>query len=320
MSHSRRRTPPAGGTRSAAKVIFAALAVLALTAGLLLTSRFRQPGARRPGSSSAAGPPGVPAASPGPADSPARPRHGDPFAAAAVSRVIVRDGTIVASVYDVHTGQSWQLGRGRPQAEASIVKLDILETLLAEQRAGSTGPPASDSSLAQQMIEESDNNAATSLWDAVGGPHEIRSFNQSAGLTDTSPSRCVACPGFPWPGWGLTTTTPADQIVLLRQLIAPGPLLTYRQRSYVLRLMEHVTPSQRWGVSGGIPLRTTVALKNGWLPLNDTDSDWQVNSVGWISGHGRDYLIAVLTTGNPTEQYGIDTIDQLAGIVWRQMR
>jgi hypothetical protein len=41
--------------------------------------------------------------------------------------------------------------------------------------------------------------------------------------------------------------------------------------------------------------------------------------VGWISGSGRDYLIAVLTTGNPTEQYGIDTIDQLAAMVWNAM-
>jgi len=27
----------------------------------------------------------------------------------------------------------------------------------------------------------------------------------------------------------------------------------------------------------------------------------------------------VLTTGNPTEQYGIDTIDQLAAMVWNAM-
>jgi len=27
----------------------------------------------------------------------------------------------------------------------------------------------------------------------------------------------------------------------------------------------------------------------------------------------------VLTTGNPTEQYGIDTIDQLAATVWDDM-
>ena len=30
--------------------------------------------------------------------------------------------------------------------------------------------------------------------------------------------------------------------------------------------------------------------------------------------------MAVLTTGNPTEQYGIDTIDQLAAMAWQDMR
>jgi len=62
-----------------------------------------------------------------------------------------------------------------------------------------------------------------------------------------------------------------------------------------------------------------VALKNGWLPLDSAGDDWQVNSIGWISGLGRDYLLAVLTTGNPTEQYGIDTIDRLAALVWQHL-
>jgi hypothetical protein len=30
--------------------------------------------------------------------------------------------------------------------------------------------------------------------------------------------------------------------------------------------------------------------------------------------------MAVLSTGNPSEQYGIDTIDELAAMVWRHMR
>jgi beta-lactamase class A len=169
------------------------------------------------------------------------------------------------------------------------------------------------------MIEDSDNDAATSLWYAVGGAASIRSFNQKAGLAHTSPSSCVDCPGFPWPGWGLTTTTPADQLGLLRALVEPSPLLTARDRSYALSLMENVTPSQRWGISGGVPAQVTVALKNGWLPLNAAGTDWQINSVGWVSGQERDYLMAVLTTGNPAEQYGIDTIDQLAAIVWAGM-
>ncbi|HEY6297379.1 MAG TPA: serine hydrolase, partial [Streptosporangiaceae bacterium] len=230
-----------------------------------------------------------------------------------------RTGTVLAAVYDLRTGQTWSLGAGPPQAEASVVKLDVLETLLAERGGGSAGLAASDRSLAQQMIEDSDNDAATSLWYEVGGPDRIRAFNAEAGLTQTSPSSCVVCPGFAWPGWGLTTTVPADQLALLRELVEPGPLLTPAARSYALSLMENVTPSQRWGVSGGVPAGVTVALKNGWLPLDSADTNWQINSVGWISGHGRDYLMAVLTTGNPTEQYGVSTIDELGALVWRGM-
>jgi len=246
--------------------------------------------------------------------------HRDPFGAAAASYLSGRAGTVLAAVYDLRTGRSWHLGQGPPQAEASIVKLDVLETLLAERARGDgTGLSASDRTLARQMIEDSDNDAATSLWYAVGGAARIRSFNATAGLTHTAPSSCVVCPGFAWPGWGLTTTTPDDQIALLRQLVSPSSVLPRAAREYALSLMEDVTPSQRWGVSGGVPAQVTVALKNGWLPLHGTGSDWQINSVGWISGRGRNYLMAVLSTGNPSEQYGIDTIDALAATVWQRM-
>jgi beta-lactamase class A len=245
----------------------------------------------------------------------------DPFGTVAASYLSGRAGTVLAAVYDVGTGQTWHLGQGQPQAAASVVKLDVLETLLAEQgQGGVTGLPAGDRSLTEEMIEDSDNAAATSLWYQVGGAASIRSFNAKAGLTDTAPSSCVVCPGFSWPGWGLTTTTPDDQIALLRQLVAPSSVLTSAERGYALSLLEDVTPTQRWGVCAGVPAQVTVALKNGWLPLQGTDGDWQINSVGWVSGGGRNYLMAVLTTGNPTEQYGIDTINQLAAMVWQDMR
>jgi beta-lactamase class A len=253
-------------------------------------------------------------ASPAPSPQPAA-THQNPFGTAATSYLAARAGTVLAAVYDVKTGQTWRLGQGRPQAEASVVKLDVLETLLAER---GSELPAGDQSLAEQMIEDSDNDAATSLWYDVGGAARIRSFNTKAGLTQTTPSPCVVCAGFPWPGWGLSTTTPADQIALLRKLITPSSLLSGAERAYALSLLENVTPSQRWGVSGGVPARTTVALKNGWLPLHGS-GDWQINSVGWISGGGRSYLMAVLSTGNPTEQYGIDTIDRLAAMIWQDM-
>jgi Beta-lactamase enzyme family len=267
----------------------------------------------RPGNS-----PTSPSASPaGTSASPAPPVS--PLAgAAAYARD--RSGALTAAVYDIKTGQTWQLGGGPPQAEASVVKLDILETLLARQ--GGAGLSSGDQALTRSMIEDSDNDAATSLWDADGGAPGLSAYDDEAGLTGTTPSACVDCAGFAWPGWGLTTTVPGDQLALLRQLVAPGahPLLSAAERSYGLSLMENVASDQRWGVSGGVPAGVTVALKNGWLPLDAADSDWQVNSVGWVSGDGRDYLVAVLSTGNPTEQYGIDTISHLSALVWSALR
>jgi hypothetical protein len=256
--------------------------------------------------------------SPTPAPVPAQ-GQGDPLGSAATSYASTRTGTVLAAVYDVGTGRTWRLGLGRPQAAASVVKLDILETLLAERGPGAE-LRASDESLAQEMMEDSDNTAATSLWYEAGGPARIGSFNHAAGLSQTALSSCVVCRGFSWPGWGLSTTTPADQIALLRKLITPNSLLTDAERGYALSLMENVTPGQRWGVCGGVPAQVTVALKNGWLPLEGTDGDWQVNSVGWVTGGGRNYLMAVLATGNPTEQYGIDTISRLAAMVWQALK
>jgi beta-lactamase class A len=306
-------------------VLAVAGVALLIAAGLVAVFTLGGSGARPPGHEAAVATEPASASSSGPLPATAaagsraaRPAaaHRDPFGTAAASYVSTRAGVVLAAVYDLRTGQTWKFGRGQPQDEASVVKLDVLETLLAERGRGGTGLSASDQALAEQMIEDSDNDAATSLWDEVGGASGIRSFNASAGLADTVPSTCVNCPGFPWPGWGLSTTVPGDQLTLLRALVKPNLLLTNAARSYALSLMENVTPDQRWGVSGGVPAQVTVALKNGWLPLNSANNDWQINSVGWISGSGRDYLIAVLTTGNPTEQYGIDTIDQLAAMVW----
>jgi hypothetical protein len=238
--------------------------------------------------------------------------HADPFSSAVTSYLAGRAGTALAAVYDVRTGQTWTLGDGRPQATGSIVKVNILQTLLARRP---LGLPAADQALARAMIENSSNPAATTLWNRAGQAPGLRAYNASAGLLTTTPSTCLVCAGFAWPGWGLTSTTPADQLLLLRELV-DGPLLSPADRGYAVSLMENVEPGQRWGVSAGVPAGVRVALKNAWVPLGPADSDWQINSEGWISGDGRDYLIAVLTTGNPDEQYGITTIDTVSALLW----
>ena len=57
-------------------------------------------------------------------------------------------------------------------------------------------------------------------------------------------------------------------------------------------------------------------VKNGWLP---DDIGWHVNSIGAFTGKGKNYLIAVLTDDNPTEQHGIDTIQAVAQAVHRDL-
>jgi hypothetical protein len=206
-----RSAPRQGGGRhwttapaAPGKAALAAIGTCLVVAAVILTALAARGPGRRPPAPGAA--PRTGRASPAKqlkttSLAPAHRRHQDPLAGEAASYVSTRSGIVLAAVYDIATGQTCRLGQGRPQAAASVVKLDVLETLLAEQGDSRTGLSATDQSLAQQMIEDSDNAAATSLWYAVGGAAGIRSFNAAADLTHTSPSPCVDCPGFPWPGW-----------------------------------------------------------------------------------------------------------------------
>jgi hypothetical protein len=189
------------------------------------------------------------------------------------------------------------------------VKVDILATLLHEEQATSTPLDADDESLATGMIEESDNDDATDLWNEVGGPSAIARFDSLAGLTDTAPNT----EGY----WGETMTTALDQIRLLEHVVLPNGLLDAASRAYEVGLMENVIPYDRWGVCAGPPAGVTVALKNGWVPI--VDGNWQINSIGYVNGEGRSYLVSVLTNENPTEGYGIATIEGMSRIIWARL-
>lgn len=219
-----------------------------------------------------------------------------------------RTGSITVAVYDADNGQTELYRPGIAEQTASIVKVDILATLLWQEQGRHSPLDEDDLQLATGMIEDSNNDDASSLWDEVGGGSGVSRFDRVAGLTETAPNT----EGY----WGETTTTALDQIRLLEHLAFANPLLDSASRSYELGLMEHVVGYEDWGVSTG-PTAATVALKNGWLPL--AIDDWQINSVGYVDGNGRDYLIAVLTTGDPTESYGIGTIDAISSSIWGEL-
>jgi len=217
-----------------------------------------------------------------------------------------RADNVTVAVQDLTTNQIYQFRPGLVENTASTLKVDILATLLGQAQAAGRSLTPEEQSLAVPMIEESLDSAADTLWTQLG-PGAVGVFERAAGMTATVP----ATDGV----WGSTTTTALDRLAMIRALVEPNSLLTSASRSYVLSLMENVTPSQDWGATGGVPPGVTVALKNGFAVLNG----WQINTTGWVNGDGRDYLIAVLTNENVSEQYGIDTVNGVSALVWHAL-
>ncbi|MBO0804884.1 MAG: serine hydrolase, partial [Nocardiopsaceae bacterium] len=230
-----------------------------------------------------------------------------------------RRGRTEVAVYDLSTGRQWTVGPQAPQSEGSAVALEILEAVLHERKVQRTVLSLSEQELTPPMIEQGDDAATTAMWRDAGGAKGMRAFDHAARLTRTSPWDCLRCHGSSRPGWGLTLTTPHDLITLLRQLVQPSGMLDHNDQKYALHLLENVTSAQRWGVSYGVPAGVTVALKNGLLPPGDGKSGWHASSAGWVSGDGRNYLMVVLSAGDPSERYGIATLNHLGALAWNAL-
>jgi beta-lactamase class A len=218
-----------------------------------------------------------------------------------------RAGHHAVTVYDTVTKVSCYIDSGRHFDSASIVKAIILGALLRWHQ--ETGRPltAAEKEKARLMITQSDNDAATALWDEVG-MGRLQHFLDLAKMHQTQLGQA----GY----WGLTQVTAHDEMLLLELLAMPNSVLTASSRSYELGLMAKVISGQRWGTPAGAPAGISVHVKNGWLP---DDTGWHINSIGVFTGKDKDYLIAVLTDDNPSEQYGINTIERVARLVHKDL-
>lgn len=228
-------------------------------------------------------------------------------------------GQVAIAVYDLDSGQTaeWSTPGSDYFSSASIIKYAILvETLRQKQ---TTGEDLTDYELtqAQLMIQQSDNPAASYLWDQVGGARAMQNLFDSLDMNSTKAS----------PSWGVTSTTAADQLQILKQLTPLGTSLNSQSIEQMNQILADVTTSQRWGVSGGVPEAIAVDLKNGWLNDSATtneyasSSSWTVNSIGKV---GDEYLIAILSEGNPvgseaSQQNGVNRLEILSQITWQSL-
>lgn len=201
---------------------------------------------------------------------------------------------IGVAVLDRRTGHTYTYNGTKQFRTASIVKVDILATLLLQANRAGRSLSGTEQSLASAMIKHSDNDAASTLWRRTGG---IANSMSTFGLTSTRQGSDG--------DWGETMTTAEDQVRLLRKLAdnaVPGS-------DYILDLMAGVASDQDWGVSAAAKPGERTALKNGWYPQAN---GWIVNSLGRITDADSDLLIVVLSRGNSSYAAGIRSVEQVA--------
>ena len=178
---------------------------------------------------------------------------------------------------------------------ASVVKVMMLVAFLQMRDAQHRGLSSSDGSLLYPMIHISDNNAASAVLAIIGNAALARVARES-GMTDYA--RAVG-----W--WAFTQTSAADQA---RFFFALERLIPPRFSGYARGLLSGIEPSQSWGIPPVARPRWQVFFKTGQLP-----SEGLFNEVGRLERPGVTFTIAVLTTGDPSMEYGEQTIHGVAG-------
>jgi Beta-lactamase enzyme family len=252
-------------------------------------------------------PPGAPTSSVGPTSRTVTRRTRAEAAAArriaAVGHDLGAHG-VSAAALDLSTGTTFATGSPAGMTEGSIAKLDILETLLLHRQRSGAALSGAQQDLATAMIEQSDNEAANDLWVDEGGRTAVAAANRQLGLHSTVLGSGIY--------WGLSTTGARDQLTLLDNLVKRGGPLSRASQRFILDLMRHVEPSQRWGVGVVADPGTPFENKNGWL-ANDSDGDrWLVNSLGVVTVDGHQVLLAVLTQHEPDFDTGVDRTQLIA--------
>ena len=176
---------------------------------------------------------------------------------------------------------------------ASVVKVMMLTAYLQRLAAEHRGLQAADTALLYPMIHISDNEAASAVL-AIVGSDALARVAREAGMVDYAP-------GIGW--WAYTQTSAADQARLLSQL---GRLIPPRFYGYARYLMSTIEPTQSWGIPPVARPAWQVFFKTGQLP-----EEGLYNEVALLERGPLRVSVAVLTDGDPSMEYGHETIEGL---------
>jgi hypothetical protein len=189
---------------------------------------------------------------------------------------------------------------------ASVVKVLIALAVMDAAQRESRFVDSFELALLWPMITLSDNDSASRLWDQIQGGPGLANYVARIGETGVRP--------YDGEFWGTSTASPSSLARILARA-AFGDLLNTDHRALFLKLLEQVTPSQRWGVTAGLEGEggrvALVGIKNGWY---QADAGWRVNSIAYVvrSDGQRFYTLVVLTNAQPSWAYGVSTIENAA--------
>jgi beta-lactamase class A len=218
---------------------------------------------------------------------------------------------VTASVYDTKTHCWYHLHRTMRITTASVIKAQVLGAVLLRAQDEHRGLTQRERDLIHPMIEYSLNEPYVSdLYADVGGVAGMDSFDRRMHATHTTNTL----------EYGATVTTANDRTqIALRMLSGHGPLR--RAGRMIARHYMHsvVHPTQRWGITAGVPHGWSVALKNGFYPFGS--HGWRVGSTGFVRNvnRGGGYAITIMTDQDTSQHAGIRLVERVSRHVARRL-
>jgi Beta-lactamase enzyme family len=192
----------------------------------------------------------------------------------------------------------------RTFVSASVVKAMLLVAYLRMLAATRRDLESTDRAILVPMIEVSDNDAAAAAWYRVG-ESRVNALARRAGMTDFSVS------GY----WANAQISAADQA---RFFFGMERTIPRRFRPFARHLLSHIVDYESWGIP-------TVARPRGWRTYfkggwRSTERGQLVHQAARLQRPRVRVAIAVLTDGDPSMAYGIETIEGVAKEVLRNVR
>jgi hypothetical protein len=188
----------------------------------------------------------------------------------------------------------WAFRPDRVVHSASVIKAMFMVAYLNRTHVRDRPLSSKARALLSAMIRRSDNDAATAIRNIVGDA-ALLALARRAHMTRF----------FPQPIWGLSHITARDQTRLFLKIETFVPK---RHRATAMTLLRTIVPEQRWGIARARPSRWKLYFKGGW----GSGTGLVDHQVAQLRRGDLRVSVAILTTGNPSHEYGKATLQGVA--------